>query len=318
MRVRATIPAVDWLKAIAIVAVVVGHSGPFALNLFAMDLDRYVRAVVVAFHVPVFLFLSGYLHATATPMTGADVWRRWRGVLGAYLVASLVMLTFAVERNRPLARWPWDLLTGGAAGIYYYVPVWLGCVLTGWLWSRLGAVGLAAALGGVTALTVARNLWIDVPLDFYWMLRDPLFMGWLFFYVLGWCARRCAWDAWVWAHRWSAVVAVACCAPWLGWNPGGLSLARMVYSVGVAWLAFALVTAPAPAIVRWLASETLLLYLWHMPIAQALARAMGDAPVVVRLPVVAAATLLATAAGIVAWRRIRPAPVPATRLPEGV
>lgn len=92
--------ALDWLKAMAIVAVVVTHSGSGAFpntpgytgwdGLFAYGL--------AAFHVPCLLMISGYLYRSAKPLGSADVARRLRRILPPYLVASVVVLALMPER----------------------------------------------------------------------------------------------------------------------------------------------------------------------------------------------------------------------------
>lgn len=295
-------PAVDWLKTIAIVAVVVGHSGPFVFGPIPW-LDRLVRQTLVAFHVSLFLMVSGYLHATGSPVSPATLWKRWRGILGPYLLASIVMLTFSVERVWPVASWPAVLAVGNALGMYYFVPIWMFCVLTGWVWSRLGPLGLAIALVTVVLATVVRIL-VSGPMDFIWLIRDPLLQGWLLSYLLGWCAARLRWVDWITAHRGSVLLAFAACAPWFlsEWFPP--SPLRIAYAAGIAWIVIALATRPAPTPVQWVGRETLAIYLWHAPVVYWLTPPMAAWPVVPRLAVQTTATLGIVIAGIVVVRRL--------------
>jgi peptidoglycan/LPS O-acetylase OafA/YrhL len=294
---------VDWLKTLAIVAVVVTHSGRFSFEPLTPT-DRFVRETLVAFHVPVFLMVSGYLHATAAPVSLATVGRRWRQILGPYLLTSLVMLSFGVERPWPLYLWPYLLALGGALGLYYDVPVWLFCVLTGWVWSRLPPPGLAIALVAVAAATVGR-WFVHVPMDFVWYIRDPLLQSWLLSYLFGWCAARYRWVDWIATHRSSAFGAAAWCVPWLLSPDSSLSFLRSAYGAGIAWLVVVLVARPAPAPVQWIGRETLLIYLWHVPVASRLTTQMAAWPDLLRTPVQALATLGITIGGILVVRRLQ-------------
>ncbi len=291
---------VDWLKSIAIVAVIAAHSGRFGFDPLS-NIDRLVRVTLMAFHVPVFLLVSGYLHATSTPVTAAQVWKRWRSILGPYVFASLAMLSTAAERTWPLTTWPYVLLTGAALGIYYYVPVWLFCVLTGAVWSRLSSAGLTVALVVVVSATIARSF-VNAPIGFVWAIRDPFLQGWLLCYVLGWCTRRFGWDRWIVANRWSAGLALVCCIPWIALG-GTASLTRIPYGAGVAWLITAVVTRPSPRPIRWLGRETLSIYLWHLPIVNALTAATLGWPDLLRIPIQTMVTMALTIAAIALARK---------------
>ncbi len=63
MRAKERIAAVDVIKALAILAVVVRHAGPPPWNPAFAEFDRVFRASWVYFHVPSFLVVAGFLYA---------------------------------------------------------------------------------------------------------------------------------------------------------------------------------------------------------------------------------------------------------------
>lgn len=256
-----TSAAIDWAKALAILAVVVTHAG---LGFIPVDpLDAFVRITCANFHVPVFLLVSGYLHCKPTSLTVAQTWTRLRRVLGPYVVASVALTVFRLTRDATWPALPWNLATGAAYGIYYYVPVWCGCVLTGLAWSRLTAAHLLVALAAVVLASEWR-VW-HPTWNIFWGVRDPLLQGWLLCYLGGWCARRFEWVAVV--HRYpaaSVVFAIAASVPWLVRTSTAMATdLRLMYSTSVVVVIVALARS-APAAIRWLSRETLWIYLGHL------------------------------------------------------
>jgi len=290
-------PAIDWLKALAIIAVVAAHAGPFGFTQ-AHPVDAIVRLRIVSFHVSVFLFVSGFLHSSATPLTAAETWRRLQRILGPYLVASLAITALHLMPHATWSALPWNLATGNAHGTYYYVLVWCGCVLSGLVWSRLRGGGLLAALALVAVATEWRSRHAIVGV--FWGIRDPLFQGWLFCYLAGWCAQRYdALDVVRRIPRASVGVALVGSLPWLLRDSAATAVTdrRILYAASVVLLVTAL-ARHAPPLVRWLSRETLWVYLAHMAILAPLVRATTAWPPIARLPVVAIVTLAACAAGI--------------------
>jgi fucose 4-O-acetylase-like acetyltransferase len=83
--------AIDYIKAIAIVAVVLNHAGPPAANYESTWFDRFFREALMQFHVPSFLAVSGFLYANAAVMDAATCRRRLVRIVVPYLVASLLV-----------------------------------------------------------------------------------------------------------------------------------------------------------------------------------------------------------------------------------
>lgn len=295
-----TAAALDWGKALAILAVFVTHAGPFA-HAPADPVDQWLTRTVTAFNVPVFLAISGYLHATATPNTLAQLGARLGRVLVPYLLASLVLTAFGLAPGATWAALPTNLALGNVAGIYYYVFVWCGCVLTSHVWSRLGTQALLVALAGVTLATWWR-MGLPPSYDAVWDLRDPLLQGWTLCYLGGWCARRFDWPAVVRRYPVGAIaLASAGAVPWLAMRSTGVD-ARLCYTASVLTVLVTVATRPAPAPVRWLSRETLLLYLWHMPVIEALVRYAIAWPPVVRIGFATSGTLAVCVVGVTLWR----------------
>jgi fucose 4-O-acetylase-like acetyltransferase len=306
MEDRSDVAAVDWLKVVAIVAVVMSHSGPFALGPLP-PLERWLRVILPTFHVPVFLIVSGYLHAATRPVTWAVFVRRVRRVLGPYVVATVIVTALGYPPVDSLWHLPRRLLLGDTFGIYYFVPVWILCTLTGILWSRLSERTLVASVAALAAATYLRGQTVTRgSISFYWALRDPFLQGWLLCYLLGWCARRNGWDAWLWRHRRRGIAAgVALAAPWLMWAVLGVApapLSRVAYATGVACVVFVVLTRRPPRLVRTIASETFLIYLWHFVLLIPLRDATMRWPVVPRLVMVVPIAIGGVLIGVAAWR----------------
>lgn len=282
---------------------VVTHAGPFAFAPLA-PVDYAIRVALVAFHVPVFLLVSGYVHASAAPLTLSHCWRRLRRVLGPYVVASLVVTALGLTEYATWRALPENLALGGAVPIYYYVFVWSVCVVSGLAWSRLGPTALLVALA---AVLLASEWRVQHPTyRFFWAVRDPLLQGWAVCYLGGWCARRFGWlDAATRYPAASAALAVAGGAPWLTRAETTIATdLRVLYSVSVAALIVAC-ARPAPASIRWLSRETLWIYLVHLPVLERALVLTATWRPVPRIVVAASLTLAICALGITTGRAVQ-------------
>jgi fucose 4-O-acetylase-like acetyltransferase len=76
--------AVDWLKAAAIVAVILTHSSPCEFDGPHAEVDRAVRFTVVGFHVPAFMLLAGYVGSSAAPLGWRAIGSRASRILGPW------------------------------------------------------------------------------------------------------------------------------------------------------------------------------------------------------------------------------------------
>ena len=309
----ARLPALDWVKALAIAAVTVTHACPFLGDPRFTDVDRFATALT-AFQIPAFLFVSGFLSDTGRASGVALVRRRLARILPPYVCASLVTWACGFWTFDTLRRFVFVMVTGGAIGIYYYVPVVVFCTLLVPLWSRLGTRTLTAMT--LALFVYAEAAWIHpswrLTESFYWGIRDPFGRFHLGHFLLGVIAARRAADlARLQARRpWvvrGATLAAIVAFGWIASRPTWWTFQPFLltpYTVAVVGLVAALVPArPAPPAIRWLSDTTLALYLYHwlprtwlMPWGSAL-------PPLGRIAFVSAATLASTALLALAARR---------------
>lgn len=141
--------AIDAVRVLGVVAVVVGHAIP----------DEGFRAALFGWHVPLFFLLSGYLWKPNRDSI-RDEWRsRWRSLAGPYLfwlcvigVAYAIVLV-TVPGERDLDDWVGPLLGGANANepftTFWFVSVLLFSVLLFRVVMRLPLplVGLVVAAG---------------------------------------------------------------------------------------------------------------------------------------------------------------------------
>ncbi len=85
----------DFVRAIAIVLVVLGHWRPEGCPAWYQD----VYDVIYTFHMPVFLAISGYLYmVTRRTMTYPQfLWHKFRRLMVPYFVASTAIIAFIVK-----------------------------------------------------------------------------------------------------------------------------------------------------------------------------------------------------------------------------
>lgn len=203
---------IDALKAIGIVTVVLIHSLRPPWDPAVSELEIWLGHVT-RFGVPAFLFASGFLYATRSPIPWAVSARRLRHIAVPYLIASALAQTWRMlvgSATEAGAGSLWlDLLLGSSLGPYYYVFVIAGLVLVAPGLARCSPAGVAA-LAGVLLFAQwcvdAALVW-EIPL--YWQLRNPLL--WWAFFAAGWLARihLAALSGWLRPRRRSTAVALA-------------------------------------------------------------------------------------------------------------
>ncbi|MBW2272360.1 MAG: acyltransferase [Deltaproteobacteria bacterium] len=181
----ARVPAVDYIKVFAIVAVVFTHSilDP-AMGRYT-SWDELLGRYWVSYHVPAFLAVSGFLYYRPVPIPSRGVVRRFARVLVPYLVASFVALALgAVPEKGPsfLHR----LLTGNTQGTYYYIFLIAVYVPTIGLLSRLPRRAVGLLFGALVLYPVASHYVTALRISetHFWRLRDPLYP--YVFFVGGW------------------------------------------------------------------------------------------------------------------------------------
>jgi len=266
---RARVPVIDLLKALAIVMVIWIHAFADPWNTAA--LQPFV--ILVSWAVPAFFFASGYLRYTTRPVDGATLGRWLTRLVVPYTIATLLALAYrrlGLRHNPEVLGVTFNLLTGSAWPVYYFVPMLAGAYLLAALLSRLPRAALPLFV--LVAPVVPCGL-DPFPRHFglFWLFRSP-FMWWGYF-LLGWLAaggearlesvgattrRRVGVGA---AALFAAITAV-CFLPgsWRGlvWPP--IVVANYAFLVSVFLLAHDVRARPLP---RWLSDASYPIYLYH-------------------------------------------------------
>ncbi|WP_062383033.1 acyltransferase family protein [Demequina iriomotensis] len=200
----------DQLKALLLVLVVFGHTYMVPLD---SDLLRYM---IYGFHMPAFLFLSGYLVSEASlrrRSLGELLRHYWRRMLLAWLVVSLVWRAAAT----PGASWaPKDLVDAVVlqpAFHLWYIPALMLAVVVAWVLVRTARPGLW--IGAVAALAYLGTPALESitgPLPF-----DRRYLLYFVYFAFGLMVR----------NGWARVLPV----PWaLASVAGGLVLRAAVFA----------------------------------------------------------------------------------------
>jgi len=300
------VPVIDWLKAAAILMVIGIHAFADPWNTDA--LQPFV--ILVNWAVPTFFFASGYLRYTTVPVDGATLGRWLVRLLVPYAIASVLAVLYRrhVLHQNTLGL-AFNLLTGIAWPVYYFVPMLAGAYVLAALLSRAPR----AALPLFVLIAPVVPLGLDpFPrfLGLFWLFRSP-FLWWGYF-LLGWLAagaeprlarvpastrRTIALGA---ALVFAAITAV-CFLPgsWRGlvWPP--IVAANYAFLVS-AFLAFHEV--PERPLVRWLSDASYPIYLYHFFFTSA---CRGDLTLgALSKPAAFAAGVLGSVAIVLAGRRL--------------
>lgn len=273
-------PAIDAVKAAAIVAVSLTHSGlpPWVSGYSRWD--YWICGVVVNFQVPAFLFASGFLYYRPHPLPHQVATRRLSRVLVPYLVASGAAYALGLARPAGAREVLVQLATGSALGIYYFVFLLAMFIPTIWVLSRLGPRPLVVLCGALWAVAVITEAYVYAYVlererpptleGFFWLSRSPLNFTYAMF-VSGWLAAArlerlralaAGRPAEIAMYGLAAIAVFLVAAGYWPWATGGLL--RMLYTLALlALIALACRTAPVPAAVRFLSSASLGLYLYH-------------------------------------------------------
>jgi len=307
---RERLPTIDYLKAVAILAVVFTHAAQVTWTGPATPWDLYLSAAWVSFHIPTFLFVSGFLYASRQPLDVARLGSRLSRVLLPYVLASLLVQILGLGGAESFGDVAFQLVTGSALGIYYYVILIVCCIPVAWPLSRMSMGAIGVLWGALLAYTVAA--WLEPSLrasgDIFWALRNPLEGFRLGYFVSGWLvALGLPWLS-GFAHRQRrplvtlAVVALlfglGVYSRQLGLPPG--PVVRMVYAFAVIGLIVLLTRARSPsATVRFLSDASLAIYLLHNVFQQGSESVVSGWHPAARILTQAAVGL--AGAGLVAW-----------------
>ncbi|WP_062300354.1 acyltransferase family protein [Demequina maris] len=155
----------DQLKALLLVLVVFGHAYMVPLG---EDVTRYL---IYSVHMPLFLFLSGYLLRAESLRRRsfggllAHYW--WRMLLAWLAISVLWRLT-----QQPQRGWSWSGLVGDLvlepAFHLWYIPVLMLAIVVAWLAARTPWPGMVlgqAAVAAYVGTLVADSILGDLPFD---------------------------------------------------------------------------------------------------------------------------------------------------------
>lgn len=297
MREGQRIATVDWMKAIAIVAVVVTHAGGDAWSA-SSGFERMLRGSVVQFHVATFFVVAGFL-ATNAPVLAPQVLRaRLQRILVPYVVASAGV--FASGLNTPSGLGPalYMLGTGSALGIYYFIFNLTACYLIAFLLTRIDPKMVEYALVVTLVWWVIAPFVVEAPpnarsVTTFWTFRDPT--RYFPYFAVGWLARL-RFDALqgVWQRHRRALFATSCLAAAaylaasedLIGTPAGIP-ARALYVMAVlAIMAFCTEHSKSTGVVRFLSESSYTIYLFHMFFVAPVLPYFANTSTIVRMVVV--------------------------------
>lgn len=174
--------AFDIAKAVCIIFVVVGHYSPEGMPGWYTSL----RSVIYAFHMPLFMFASGYIYnATRKDETyGAFLLKKVRRLMVPYLTTSVIVITLKLLAlgnayvENPVTWWSYvEILWSPSAGyfLWFIWALWWMFVIAPLFKSVKGRIGL---------LTVALFLAL-LPVELSKMFCLEQFRGMLLYFALG-------------------------------------------------------------------------------------------------------------------------------------
>lgn len=271
-RERTPLPAVDYIKSAAILAVLVQHSMPVIFDRPWTPPETTIFGIV-SFHVPAFLFLAGFLSHAERAVTWHDTGVRLRRIVPPYLLATAAACVLGFVNLLTLRRLMFVSVTGAAFGHYYFVPILVFCVL---LLPALSRVSTPFLVGGtLLALGAAEYMWITpewrLAHELFWQIRHPILQFHLGFFLLGIIAARLrpTLERLGNRHRFATMgmsgTSVALLA---AFGPANEMIFHPVAHTAYTLSVMALIASwasrkPAPPWIRLLSEATLTIYLYH-------------------------------------------------------
>jgi peptidoglycan/LPS O-acetylase OafA/YrhL len=145
--------------------------------------------------VPMFLAISGWLHATEEPIPWKRTLGRLKRLLIPYLIASILAEYYLASRGEPRSalRILHDLMLGDAFGPYYYVFAIVTMTLLGPIFARVPRRWLLVAwfvLVALRAVVIVLAALVPELLPrtdgLFWVTRDPNYNA--IYFLAGWIA----------------------------------------------------------------------------------------------------------------------------------
>ncbi len=295
-------PAIDWLKALAVVAVITTHAGTAAFpgTPGYTWWDSVFRHLLTDFHVPCLLMISGFLYHRSQPVGLAEVGRRLERILLPYLVASLVVFAVMPSQAPSSAKaMAVALLGANALGIYYYVFLLVLFVAMLPLFSRLPLRILQATVGLLLLALAAMCVFpqLRLSLDFFWSMRNPVESFTLGYFLLGWIAAAERHRPLRWSSKTDLAIVLLAASAWpvcveLGSPYPTILLAKIPYAVLVWKLAWRFLNSrPAPALIQSTSDATYGIFLYHFLAQEPLRYQIADWPPPLRIAILTAVGL---------------------------
>lgn len=284
--------ALDWIKALAILAVVLTHSGSGAFpgRPGYTGWDAVFAHLLPSFHVPCLLMVSGYLYRRPHPLGWIDVVERLSRILPPYLSASVLVLVLMPSRAPAWRDVAVALVSGNALAIYYYVFLLSLFVTTLPLLSRMPLRALhALAWVLLVALFVICWLPLVLSLDVFWSIRNPVESFAFGYFLLGWIAASPAPDRAKGSPRVRLAMTIGVALAWpvcvaLGSPYPTILLAKIPYAIAVWMLAWRLFESKrVPGFVRRLSEASYGVFLYHYLFQEHLRPALASWPAAGRM-----------------------------------
>ena len=271
--------SIDYIKAIAIVAVVLTHAGLRGNNPALTPFEKIIRQSWVDFQVPAFFLIAGFLYHRATAISWVEVGRRLQRILLPYLVASALAIVLGYSGNRQIQTILFDLATGNALGIYYFVFALCLCIPFIWLFSRLPAPALWSALIALLGYSGLMAFgYLPRPINtVFWSVRGLFFTFFLGYFLTGWLIAQhldslraffLKIENWIWPLLLAGAgvyVTLKSQAIWADSSPGRhFSFYKIGYTLSIIGLITIFThRLRVPGLIRFLSEASLTIYLYH-------------------------------------------------------
>jgi len=292
--------AVDFVKALAIVGVVVQHAGPNLFGVQASLFEQLLRQKLFAFHVPSFLIVSGFLYCRSAPAPWREVGRRLNRIVVPYLVASAVVVLLGFSPVKSPENLAFRVATGGTMALYYFIWLLAVFVVLIWPFSRMSRRALLLLLALLCTYSVISAFYPELRLTHatYWTFRNPIHhVG---YFLTGWLAALYLGELRAFVDRHRALVWGLCALGIFAWLattgtrlPGqSIGLVRTAYTLSVVTAVVLLTrTLHVSALVRVLSESSLTIYLYHPAVILALLPALRGTPPALHIPLLTAVGL---------------------------
>jgi fucose 4-O-acetylase-like acetyltransferase len=278
---------IDWMKAVGMVLIVIGHvAGDPDWVFNAVSAPVYSKQLGVAF----FVFIAGWSLAHNRRPRAETAYRRLFEILLFGLLCALLMSLVTWMARQDLAESNYLPLALGcnvflnhfpANPTTWYIGMYLHLVLL-WWWLMPRRLGAAMALALLLTEVAVRGLFIDLGRSF---TAYMLVTNWLGVFLAGYLLANNGDDR---RPGWGAAILLVWLGLLLGWRAISSTLGldgsfptRRADSLSP-WIISAMVSGiylanslfafhvfrrmPAPAIVRFIARHTLLIFILHMPL----------------------------------------------------